>query len=37
MNLSEKERVKFQQACEPVYEKYAGDYRDIVQKILGTK
>lgn len=37
MNLSEKERLKFQQACEPVYEKYAGDYRDIVQEILNTK
>ncbi len=37
MNLSEEERLKFQRACEPVYEKYAGNYRDIVQEILDTK
>ena len=34
MNLSETERLKFQDACKPIYETYAGDYRDIVQQII---
>lgn len=37
MNLSETERLKFQQACEPIYETYAGEYRDIVQQIIDSQ
>ncbi len=33
-DLSETERLKFQQACEPIYETYTEEYRDIVQQII---
>ena len=35
--LSKLEREKFYRACEPLYEKYAGDYMDLVQEIQNIK
>lgn len=35
--LSVGEREKFYNACEPVYEKYAGEYMDLVQQIQNMK
>lgn len=35
--LSKKEREKFYEACQPVYEKYAGEYKDLIQRIQDTK
>ena len=35
--LSEKEREKFYKACQPVYEKYAGKYKNLVQRIQDTQ
>ncbi|WP_242968889.1 TRAP transporter substrate-binding protein [Marasmitruncus massiliensis] len=35
--LSPEEKQKFQDACKPLYEKFAADYMDIVNKIIETK
>lgn len=35
--LTPEEKQKFQDACKPLYEKFAGDYMDIVNKIIETK
>ena len=35
--LSKSESEKFYRACQPVYEKYAGGYMDLVQKIRNIK
>ena len=35
--LSAEEKQKFQDACKPLYEKFAADYMDIVNQILETK
>jgi len=35
--LSAEEKAKFQEAVKPLYEKYAKDYMDIVNKIIETK
>lgn len=35
--LSEEEYVKFQDACKGLYEKFAGDYMDIVNAIIATE
>ena len=35
--LSDEEKEKFQKAMEPVYEKYCGEYMDLVNKIMDMK
>lgn len=35
--LAPQEKQKFQDACKPLYEKFAGDYMDTVNKIIETK
>ncbi len=35
--LAPEEKQKFQDACKPLYEKFAGDYMDTVNKIMETK
>lgn len=35
--LSAEEKQKFQDACSPMYDKYAADYKDIVDAIINTK
>ena len=35
--LSAEEKQKFQDACKPLYEKFAADYMDIVNQSLETK
>lgn len=35
--LSAEEKAKFQAACKPLYAKFAGDYTEIIDRILATK